>query len=1118
MERRVCLAIVLLVLLGSFLPGNLKAQGQSVYGAITGVVTDPSGAAIPNAKLVATNAATGVQTTVTSNSEGYYVVQNLTAGTYSLEVTAPGFQASRQQTIPVEIDRTVRLDPKLVVGNVTQEVTVTGAPPSLQTEKVEITGTINSTVLESIPTAYNNATGFVKLLPGVTESPGGNGLPGSDGKDGYFAVSANGGRSQQNFQMLDGTIDTEPIGGVAGIVPPLDALEAVTATTSNYDVEFGQAQGVVTSLTTKSGTNKWHGSGYEFNQVNATSARNPFTEATTNTGHFVWNQFGGTIGGPIKKNKIFIFGGFQGTRVRSGGNVLTTVPTAAFRTGDFSSVAASHPIYDPTTGNPDGSGRTQFSYNGTANVIDPAKLSPVSVALMAKVPLPNLAGTDNNFIAPLGGLTGQNTQFERLDYVLNDSNRFFARYTHNWGHGGCSNVAAFGSGAAPPLALPHCSSNTGSDDFITVDYVHVFSPTFVVEGRFGDMIYRTTSNELDQSAAGSDAVGLKGLNSACPACGGLAGFQVGGPVGGFAIGNNTHNHQIDDEGNYDYVGIATWTRGRHTIKFGTEVDFANDHRRDTSSQGEFGCNNPGVCGGNGFPQSLTGDNGVNGSGLGVAAFMLGYSGSFGRVIYANSLPAANQKRDAFYIQDTWHITPKFTAILGLRYDYIGYPTSPFKGGIANFNFSNSNSIVSSYGNVSPTGNVNENWWNFAPRVGLAYRVFAGTVVRAGYAKTYPIGFYGANFGAITNDWPNASRQDLNQNNPYFPLIIFPQQQPPPFVSGFDLLAAAGNPGEYPTPSDSAGFGQDSHNPTNSVDQWNFTVEHDFGNGTTLSAAYVGNAVRHLFYRVNYNASRPGPGLDIRNNEAYYPKYGYFSPAYNQSNQSTSGYQGLQVNFVKRYSQGFTLTTALTWSKSYDFGLHNAYYPFNSNRDRAVQDGERALVLSVGHVWELPFGKGKSLLPNSSPVVNALVSGWKWSGITRWMSGPPLTIGWGDQSLLNSNCCSLRPDRIASGFVSNPTASMWYNPKAFVQPGQYQVGNAARNILRGPSFFDADWSLARDFRLGETTRIQLQWQLLNTFNHVNLGGPDTTADSSTAGQITGIAQGMRTMQLGVHFYF
>jgi hypothetical protein len=199
-------------------------------------------------------------------------------------------------------------------------------------------------------------------------------------------------------------------------------------------------------------------------------------------------------------------------------------------------------------------------------------------------------------------------------------------------------------------------------------------------------------------------------------------------------------------------------------------------------------------------------------------------------------------------------------------------------------------------------------------------------------------------------------------------------------------------------------------------------------------------------------------------------------------------------------------------------LHNAFDPFNSRIDRAPADGERALILSSGHVWELLFGKGKAYLSNSSPVVNALVSGWKWSGITRYMSGNPLTPTWGDQSSLNANCCTLRPVRIGSGFVSNPSASLWINPKAFAQPGFYREGTSGRGILRGPGFFDADWSLARDFKLGETTKFSIHWQLLNTFNYGNLSDPDTTVTDSTVGQIFGIAQGMRTMQLGIHFYF
>ncbi len=1126
MSRRVCLGLVLLVLIAQFLPRNVQAQGQGVYGAITGLVTDPSGAAIPNAKIMATNVETGVQTAVESNNAGYYTVSSLIAGTYTVEISAAGFKVFRQENLAVTIGHTIAVDAALTVGNVQQEVTVSGAPPSLQTEKVEISGTITSRQLDSIPVAHNNATGFVKLLPGVMEPPGQSGLP-SAGSEGYISVSVNGGRSQQNVQLLDGILNTEPIGGAANVVPPLDALESVTGNTSNYDVEFGQSQGLVTVMTTKSGSNRWHGTAYEFNQVNSTSARNPFTEPTS-TSHFVWNQFGATAGGAIKKNKLFVFGGYQGVRIRSGAARLLTVPIAPFRNGDFSSLltsdpTTSHPIYDPATGNADGTGRSQFNYQGVLNKMDPARIDPVSAKLLATIPLPNTgSGTDNNFIAALGSLTSDNSTFERVDYVVNESNRFFGRYTHNWQVSGCTSVSAFGTGAAPPLALPNCGQGKGSQDMIAVDFVHVFTPSFVVEARFGDMIYRFSQNALDQTAASSEAIGLHGLNDACPSCGGLAGFRIGGPVGGFLLGNTDHAHQVDNEGNYDYVGIATWTRGRHTVKFGTEIDFANDHRFDSSSQGDYGCwNASGVCPNNGFSQTITGASEVPGSGLSTASFLLGQASVFSRIIYANPLPAANQKRDAFYIQDTWHVTPKLTAVLGLRYDYIGYPTSPFKGGIANFNFTNTNTIIANYGNVGPTAGVENNWWNFAPRIGFAYKVLPGTVVRAGYAKSYPIGFYGANFGAITNDWPTSTRQTISQIlGNYTPAITF-STPPASFVSGFDILAAAGNPGEYPTPSYSTAFGTDFHNPTNSVDQWNLTVEHDFGNNLTLSAAYVGNATRHLFYRVDHNAPRPGPTPTQESLLTRYPyaAYGYYVPAYDQTNQTSSGYNGLQINMVKRYSQGFTLTTAVTWSKAYDFGLHNAATDvFNSNLDRAVPDGERAMIISVGHVWDLPFGHGKALLSNSNTAVNLLVSGWKWSGVTRWMSGDAFSPVMGDTSSLNSPCCGLRPDRLGSGTVNNPTATKWFDPSAFRRPALYTFGNSGRNILRGPAFWDADWALARDFKINDQMRFEFQAQFLNALNHKNLGDPSTAIDSSTAGEIFGIVQNMRQLQLGVHFYW
>ena len=1111
MRGRIALMVVTLAVLAHFVPRHVRAQGQGVYGAITGSVTDPSGGAVPNAKITAMDIATHVETTVASNSAGYYTVANLIAGTYNVEVSATGFRIFRMENIIVNIGGMVRLDATLVVGDVQQRVTVSATPPALQSEKVELTGTITSTELASIPTAYHNATGFVKLLPGVIEPPGENGLPSSSG-NGYFPVMVNGGRSQQNLQRLDGVVDTEFVGGSSSVVPPLDALESVTAAMSNYDVEFGNAQGVVTSMTTKSGTNQWHGTAFEFNQVNATSARNPFTEPVS-TGHFVWNQFGGTAGGPIKKDKLFVFGGYQGTRIRSGAPVLTTVPTAAFRTGDFSSLASSWPIFDPATGNPDGTGRTRF----VGNIIPPNRISPVAIAALQGVPLPNRPGTDENFVAPLGSYTSDNSAYGRVDWVINNSNRLFGRYTRNWQSSACTNVTAFGSGPqGSSLGDYFCTVAPGSEDFISVDYVHVFTPTFVLEARFGDMIYRWHQDGLDGQSKASDTIGQPGLNDACPACGGLAGFIIGGPVGAFEIGNGNHSHQQNNEGNYEYVGIATWTRGTHTLKFGLDMDLGNDHRFDTASHGNFGCDNTAVCDGNGFPQSITGAAELpSSSGLSIASFLLGQAGAFGRIIYPNVAPTANQKRYGYFIQDTWHVTPKLTAVLGLRYDYMGWPTSSQKGNISNFDFTDTDAIIQGYPGGGPTAGINENWFDFGPRVGLAYRVTPKTVVRTGYARSFTVGFYGANFGATNNSWPVATHQNMHQTSPYFPVMTL-GSQPPAFVSGFEILAAAGNPGRYPTPRDEGIWGTDPHNPTASVDQWNFTIERQLGSNSTLTASYVGNATRHLFYRINHNAVPPGPGPQLLRYP--YAKFNYYANAYDQSNQSSSGYEGLQLNFVKRYSQGLSITTAVTWSRAYDFGLHSAFNQFNSRLDRGPQDGERALVISVGHVWELPFGSGKPFLANSTKVVNALVSGWKWSGITRWMSGDPLTPFMGNAASLNSTCCTLRPDRIKSGFVANPTTAQWFDVTAFVPPPLYTFGNSGRGILRGPEFWTADWALARDIKIGETRRIQFQWEVLNAFNHANLSDPNMAVDSSTAGMIFGIAQGMRTQQFGIHLFW
>jgi hypothetical protein len=1080
---------------------QLRLQGQIVSGSINGEITDQAGASISGAKVVATNVQTGVSSSASSNGSGYFSIANLIDGTYSVVISSPGFKELSRPGVHVDIGAVVRLDSRLEVGSVQQKVMVSGDAPQLQTEKVEIALTIESKQLVDLPSEGRNPTAFAALQAGVVMSTNNVGIPSASGSANYSFV-ANGQRAQLNRQLLDGVDDTEGVGGAPAIVPSTDELQEYQLVTANYDIELGQAAGAVQLFTTKSGTNELHGSAHEFNRINALTASNPFTEPN-GPGHLVYNQFGGTLGGPILRDRLFAFGYYEGYRVRSGGGILTTVPVPEFRTGDFSSLAATNPIFDPTTGGVQGIDRTQFPNNQ----IPTNRLDPIVQAMLANLPLPNVpgAGTSNNFVATQTNPINSNLGTVRIDYALSDATRIFGRYTRQEADQS-STVPAYGE-----LIYPGSSVQTGNQNSAVANITHIFNPSLVLEGRFGWTFNVWSSDAIDQNSNTSQDFGIPNLNNACDSCGGLAGFQIGGPVGAFNYGNSAHSHQVDNYGKYNYVGIATWTRGNHSIKMGGDILLAWRDRRDTSSQGDFGCDNTGVCAANGFSQTITASAANPASGLSMATYLLGDVSNFGRVIYANNLPLAHNTNDAFYVQDTWHATPKLTLILGLRYDYIGYPTSPQKGGIANFNFTNSDTIISNFGDSSATANVDQNHYDFGPRVGFAWNGIQNTVIRAGYARSFTNGFYGANFGAITNDWPNATRQDISPiADPYQPSLTL-AGGPPVFINGFEILAAAGNPGQYPTPN-SAGFGANKHNPTNSVDQWNVSLQHQFTGDFTATLSYVGNANRHLFYRYDANAAPPGPGpINLRQP---YNIYGFTTNAYNQSNQSNIGYEALQVQAQKRYSHGLLVTGALTWSSSYDFGSHNAMDPFLTYRDRAPEDSNRRLVFVASHVWEIPVGAGRAYL-NKPGVANVILGGWQLSGIWTFESGLPFSPTLGNAASLNSNCCTLRPDLVGgvSPFVSNQNRNMWFNPAAYTIPPLYVFGDAGRNSLWGPGLFRADLALQKTFKIGERTSFEFQWEAFNAFNRTNLGQPNGQVDSSTAGVINSTADIMRQMQLG-----
>ena len=1076
-----------------------SANGQAVSGTISGSVADPGGAIVPGAKIVVTNILTAVEYNAATNEAGLYSVPNLLSGTYRVSVSREGFRTAVRNDVVVAIGSIVRIDLTLAVGEVRESISVEATAELLKSDKVTLGGTVSSVELHALPSLGRNPLSLVRLQPGVIQAPGQEGNP-TASRSGNFNVIVNGNPSQTNGHLLDGVLETEGVGGAAPIVPAADAMQELSVNTNSYDVEFGQASGAVMIMTTKSGTNDWHGTGYSYLRNNFLFARNPFTEPR-GPGHFVYNQYGGTIGGPIKENKFFIFGHYQGVKVRSGGNILTTVPIQPFREGNFSSLP-NNPVFDPATGGPAGVGRTQFP----GNIVPQSRISPVSRNLLGLLPAPTQAGTDNNFIAPQTIQVNQDLGTIRADYNLNENNRFFARFTRQQGNS-LTTVPAFGR-----AIFTGSQVEEGNQNSLSADYTKVIRTNLLFEMRFGWTMIEWFRNAVDGDSKPSAEAGIPGLNDACADCGGLAGFSISGPVGAFGFGNSYHAHSVDNYGSYNFVPIVTWATGSHNFKFGSDLNLTWRDRLDTASQGNFG--GVGNIVANGFPQGITASPSAPGSGLSTATFLLGLPGGFTRNIYARNLPLAKQNRFAVYAQDTWRVTRKLTLNLGLRWDFIGYPTSPDPVGIANLNFDNVYTIISNYGDTTATANVKNNFGNFGPRIGIAYQLNSKTVIRAGFSRTFTIGYSGANFGAITNDWPNATRQTIVQNDPYTPIFTL-SQGPPAFVSGFETLAAAGNPGQYPTPLDSTGFGTDSYNPDNSVDQWNFAIQRQLTGSSSVTVAYVGNAARHLFYRRDYNAALPGPGSF--QSRRRYGALGYNVQELNQSNQGSSGYQGLQITGEKRYSKGYSFTTALTWSRAYDFGGHNAMYPWNTNLDRSPQDSDRALIFTVGHVWDLPLGPGKPFLKSNS-AVRHLTAGWQFAGVTSFMSGTPFTPTVSNTASLNSDCCTLRPDRLGVGTRSDASRDGWFDKTAFAVPGLYQFGTSGRNILRGPGFMTADWALSKSIFFTETKKLELRWEAFNALNRTNLSNPTAAIDSSVVGLIRSLSNPMRRQQLGAHFTF
>jgi outer membrane receptor protein involved in Fe transport len=1121
-NRTPLLLLILLLVAGAFAS---DVRAQAVYGSISGTVADASGAVLAGATVTITSVERKTTDIVTTNESGLYVKERLLPGTYEVKVEAQGFKQGLVSSVIVNVDAQTKVDATLEAGAVSDTVTITAsAGQLLKTDRADVATTFETKQITDLPILDRNFTKFILLTPGTQQQVWQHAA--SENPQGSIQTIVNGQHFSGTGYQLDGTENRDPILGIIVINPNFEAIGETKITSQNYDAEFGQAIAGVVSVQTKSGTNNLHGSVFEFRQNDVLQARNPFSQFQKDplTGKAIpdtlRNQFGGAIGGPIIKEKMFFFGDYQGTRSKVGGSRLLTVPTRLARTGDLSQYGVN--IFDPLTGQ-------QFS----GNRIPGGRLSPQALNILKLIPEPNAPGRDNgtrdNYVAAGSELFDNDTFDVRIDNRFSDKLNLFGRYSFaDFTRDG---PGSFGQGGGLELVSLGGTSKVRNHS-LAIGFDYTLSPTMLVDFRFGYFKYGVNVLPFDFGTTPATDAGIPGLNFDDFSSGLFAGFVEGDRSGfnfGSGLGVNRCNCPLDQqEKQFQWVGNLLKSSGNHTLKFGIDVRRAYNLRvpSDAHRAGELS-----------FSPQRTG--GPGGEGLGLATFLIGDVTRFRRYVSTSTDARERQWRHFYYGQDTWRATQKLTLTYGLRLDVIN-PQSVNEAGNGGFlDLETGEIVVAGVGDNNLKGNV-ENSLNWAPRFGIAYQLTEKTVIRAGYGRSYDIGVFGSVFGhSVTQNLPVLAVQELNRASES--ARVFNLAQGPPAFTNFFGLDAPPNAGGRPNaslPASGRFFLPDGvfaralpeKMRLPSVDAYNVTVQHQLTKSISVEAAYVGNKGTHVFagggpaYNVN-QATIAGysPNRNTNLAKPFFQKFGWTQGIDYFCNCADNRYNALQTKITKRFSSGYSVLAHYTYQRA----VFNDADQFIFDRDlnRGPQDFDRTHNFVLAQVAELPFGRNKRFLGDVSKGVDYLIGGWQFNSTTTIQSGLPFNVGIDTSGI--SDTGPNRPDLIGDPQIGEGGRRRWFDPTAFAKPAVGTFGNLGRNSLRGPNYWRTDASLFKKFRFTESKELEFRIESVNVFNHVNLGNPndfigDPNNPNPSAGTITSTAYGgqdpQRNFQFALKFKF
>jgi len=1123
--------------------GALDVSAQVLYGSINGTVTDQSGAVVTKSVVTATETSTGLSRQVETDRVGYYSIPNLPQGNYDLSISASGLRPLIQKGVNVLINTATRADIKLEVGSVSESVTVEASAALLQTTKSDVNVNLEARAIGNLPLSnYRNYQSLMNLVPGATPVRFQNAVIDTPQRD--LTTNVNGQDRGDTNTRVDGAANilvTMP--HHMAYVPPVESIDEVDISTDSFDAEQGMTGGAAVTVSTKSGTNQFHGSAFAMHSNNAFRAflwdENRAGVKTKPKG--IRNIDGASLGGPIKKDKLFFFTDWEGTFERVGRSALFSVPTDDFRAGDFSrklgapildsggnailvptTEGASVPlrdgmIFDPFTGNPDGTGRSVFSNNGRLNVIPASRLNGPTMKMLSLVPQPNLPGDLSNYFNSGTQRLNRNNLDAKVNWNRNDKHQIWVKYSvmDALVHGD------FGLGEAGGGCL--CDGGVGDGHTLVqlaaIGQTYTVSPTFLIDGTLGWTRFGQNVKSPDLGTNfGTEVLGLPGTNGPDPRESGIPAFNIGSDYS--TLGNTEGwNPLFRNDQSFTFNANASWMKGAHEIRFG--FDFMHhlmNHWQPELGDGPRGAfyfddgvaalNPAAIASSVGFQGDTPSfENGWNG----LAGFLLGTPTSTAKssqFIKMNSM----ENQYALYIRDRWRATSKLTLNLGVRWELYPNRTRSAGMGIESYDSTTNEVLIGGRGGIPRDNGVGFSKKLFAPRIGFAYELGDSTVIRSGYGITYHPHPWGAQ--ALRGWYPLTIASEFAGPNGFQPVTTgpnyvaagVPNQPLGPDVGIVPICCPDISQGRIPLPSsDEMGYpaaNQELHR--GYIQSWNLIVERKLPGQFVTSVGYVGTASVNGFAFLDINASQiPGSGDDGR---PLFAQFGRTATTREWDGRTHSSYHSLQVTVNRRVKGGLFLKGAYTYSHAIDMADYGDWTAFNWNapmvfdRNRASASNNIPHVIQLGYVYELPFGAGKKWA--NSGMSSAVLGGWQINGTFSAYQGRQFTITASGSELNmpgNLQTADLVKASVAKvGKVGDD--GVWFDTSAFARPTGVRFGNVGRNTMRGPGVVNTDLSLFRTFKITEKINLQARGEAFNLSNTPHFSNPTSNINSSNFGKI------------------